>query len=169
MKKLDKLVLADFLEFFPEVDLPVTLTEDSSLEFSRINRPFTNKIIHKFILPIEDEVDDNTEFIPCFKIKDTLNFHALVYWKAGLMNYEFRLITIQPDGTLIDGKVIAGTLSNGETIIRTVSTIDTDWIIHTVVGEQAANTTQITTDSKAYSLELLGSGEIIFSLNEQLK
>lgn len=167
MKKVEKIDFEEFLAFFPEVDLPVTLTEESSLDFSNLNTPFTGESIFSYILPVEKEHDELTEYVPCFRMKDTNNFHAIIYWKASLLNYEYKLLTFNLLGEFIDGKVIAGTLTNGETIIRTVATIDEDWIIHTVIGEQAVRENKINTASKNYSLEILASGEIIFSLNEQ--
>ena len=167
MKKERNIGFDQFVDFFPEVDLPVTLTEESSLDFSRLNTPFSGEAVAKFIIPIEAETDEYTEYLPCFRLKNVGNIHALVYWKAGLLNYEYKMVTFDSDGMLIDGKVIAGTITNQETIVRTVSTIDEDWIIHTVVGQQEVNTNKLSTDSKSYTLELLATGEIIFSLNEQ--
>lgn len=166
MKK-QEVTFEDFLSFFPEIELPITLTQESSLEFSKHNRPLPGAIIQEFILPYETEKDELTEFLPCFKIPETNNFHAVVYWKAGLLTYEYKLITFDKNGKLIDGKVIAGTISNGESIIRTVSTIDPEWIIHSIVGEQKVKqSNKINTESKSFTLELLATGEIIFSLNE---
>lgn len=165
-----KITFEDFISFFPELEPPITLTEESSLEFSKHNKPLPAAAIHEFILPYETQADELTEFLPCFKIPETNTFHAVVYWKAGLLSYEYKMITFDQSGNFIDGKVIAGTISNGESIIRTVSTIDTDWIIHSVVGEQnATKSTKINTESKSFSLELLGTGEIIFSLNEKIQ
>lgn len=166
MKKKD-ITLEEMLSFFPELDLPVTLTEESALEFSNFNKALPFEALTKYILPYENEHDDLTEYVPCFRLKDTINIHALVYWKASLMNYEYKMFTLDKEGSFIDGKVIAGTLSNNETIIRTVSTIDEDWIIHSVVGEEHTKSTSLNTNSKAFTLELLATGEIIFSLNEQ--
>ena len=151
----------------PEIEMPVTLTEESSLEFSNYNKPLPTEFIQKFFLPHENGYDDLTEIIPCFKIAHTDDFYALVYWKAGLLTYEYKLITFSKVGEFIDGKVIAGTITNGETIIRTVATIDPDFIIHTVSGEQSVHSrSNLNTESKAFAMEILATGEIIFSLNE---
>lgn len=167
MKKERNIGFSQFVDFFPEIELPVTLTEASSLDFSRLNTPFSGEAIAKFIIPIEAETDEFTEYLPCFRIKNTGKIHALIYWKASLLNYEYKLVTFSNEGELIDGKVIAATITNQETIVRTVSTFDEDWVIHTVVGQQDVDSTSINKESKSYTLELLGSGEIIFSLNEQ--
>ncbi|MDA9773344.1 hypothetical protein N9B82_00190 [Saprospiraceae bacterium] len=166
MKKKD-ITVEEMLSFFPELELPITLTEESALDFSNHNKALPFEALAKFILPYEDVHDDLTEYVPCFRLENTINIHVLVYWKASLMNYEYKMMTIDQTGQFIDGKVIAGILSNGETIIRTVSTIDEDWIIHSVVGEENPSSTTPNTASKAFNLELLATGEIIFSLNEK--
>lgn len=157
---------SDFLEFFPEVELPVTLTEESAVNFSAINKAISLEAIDQFIIPHEAEHDELTEYVPCFRLPDTGNIHAIVYWKAGVLNYEYKLITYDKNAELIDGKVIAATITNGESIVRTVATIDPDWIIHSVVGEQKLDSRTPNTASKAFNLEMLATGEIIFSLNE---
>jgi hypothetical protein len=167
LKKERKIGFDQFVDFFPEIELPVTITEESSLDFSRLNTPFSGEAISKFIIPIEAETGEFTEYLPCFRLKDTGKIHALVYWKASLLNYEYKMVTFDNEGKLIDGKVIAGTITNQETIIRTVSTIDEDWIIHTVVGQQKSDSKELNTESQAYTLELIGTGEIVFSLNEE--
>lgn len=168
MKNKKNITLKEFLSFFPELELPITLTEESSLTFSMNNKTLPFEALATFILPQEDEHDDLTEYVPCFRLKDTPGIHAIVYWKAGVLNYEYKMLTLESDGKYIDHKVIAGTISNGESIIRTVSTIDEDWIIHSVVGEEKINTKTINTSSEAFNLELLATGEIIFSLNEKI-
>jgi hypothetical protein len=167
LKKERNIGFDQFVDFFPEIELPVTLTEESSLDFSRLNTPFKGEAIAKFIIPIEAETDEFTEYLPCFRLKNTGDIHVLVYWKASLLNYEYKMVTFSKEGSLIDGKVIASTITNKETIVRTVSTIDEDWVIHTVAGQQEVESTTINKESKSYTLELLGTGEIIFSLNEE--
>jgi len=166
MKKND-ITVEEMLSFFPELELPITLTEESAVDFSNHNKALPFEALVKFILPYENEHDDLTEYVPCFRLMKTFDIHVLVYWKASLMNYEYKMLTMTKDGTFIDGKVIAGMLSNNETIIRTVSTIDEDWIIHSVVGEENTKSNTLNTNSRAFTLELLATGEIIFSLNEQ--
>jgi len=166
MKKKE-ITLEEMLSFFPELELPITLTEESAVDFSNHNKALPFEALATFILPREEVHDELTEYVPCFRLQNTNDIHVLVYWKASLMHYEYKMLTLDKSGEFIDGKVIAGTLSNGETIIRTVSTIDTDWIIHSVVGEEKANSNKINTASRAFTLEILATGEIIFSLNEQ--
>lgn len=164
--KYDEITFDDFLNFFPELELPITLTEESAKDFSMHNKALPGIIIQKYILEENEEWDDLSEIVPCFRVPDTNDFYAMVYWKASLQNYEYILVTYDKAGNFLDGKVIAGMVFNEETIIRTVSTMDQDWIIHVAVGEENINKTTETKQPRAFNMELLGTGEIIFSLND---
>ena len=65
--------------------------------------------------------------------------HAIVLWKAGLLNYEYFIITFDKKGNLIEKKMVAGTQVKGDALLRTVTTIKEDWTIASVVGVVAAN------------------------------
>ena len=78
--KQPKLNFIDFLEKFPEVELPVFLGPESHHDFSQKNEPLPQVMTDWFIAPFEeDEVDELTEFIPCFRIPETYEFYAIVY------------------------------------------------------------------------------------------
>lgn len=158
-----------FLKYFPEIDLPIILTEEAAHAFSSQNEPFHPQSIRQFIAPFHlDELDDMTEFVPCFKIPDTHGFHAIIYWKAGLMNYEYILMTFTEKGDIIDRRVIAGTFSDGQLLTTSVATIEEDWIIHVVTGQSASDKlhTYAASDSKAFNLELLPDGTITTIIDE---
>lgn len=163
MSKKPVISFAHFLEIFPEIELPVTLTDDSSRHFSRENDPFPPLVIEQFLVPLEEDVyDEYTEFVPCLRIPNTFQFHAMVYWKAGLMTYDYVLVTYTDKGELIDKKVIAGTKLEGDALAMVVATIDDDWMIHVVGGVSSA--TQKVFDpsqSQSFHLELLPTGQII--------
>ena len=166
MQKTPKVTFQDFLDKFPEIELPVTISADMELEFSRRNEPLSAIMIEKLIAAIEGETPDEfTEFVPCFKLPKTDGFHAIVYWKAGLMNYQYVLATMDLKGTLIDKSVIAGTYSDGNMLVQSVATIEEDWIIYIVSGQSHADKTKEydASASKAFNLELLATGEIITS------
>lgn len=160
-----KLNFGHFLEKFPEISLPITLTEESATAFSRTNEPLSDTLIQEYLLPIEpEEVDELTEFVACVRIPETHEFFAVIYWKAALMNYQYVLATFSKKGELIDRKVIAGTYSDGNTLIQSVATIEEDWIIYVVSGKTSANATSYdASSSKSFNLELLATGEIIRS------
>lgn len=152
-----------FLERFPEVKLPVTLGEDSHHDFSRSNEPLNKLMIQQYILPLDDgPVDEYTEFIACVRIPETYEFHAIIYWKAGLMTYQYSLVTFTKKGLLIDKRVIAGTFSDGKMLTKSMATIDEDWIIYVVSGQASSSKSAYdASSSTAYKLELLPDGKII--------
>lgn len=163
MNKRAKLSFQDFLNAFPEAELPVDLTEETRSIFGKENKPLAKRVIEEFIVPIDNDIDEFTEYIPCFKIPRTGDFHAVVLWKAGLMNYEYFIITFDKKGNLIEKKMIAGTQVKGDALLRTVTTIKEDWTIASVVGVVSAN------DDLAYDpatsldsmLELTPEGKIL--------
>jgi len=159
---------SQFLDFFPPVDLPINLTDETLMVFSKENKPLPSPFVAEYIMKHDNtEPDEFTEYVPCFRIPDTDNFQAVVYWKAQLLNYEFHIITFDNKGEFITGKVLGGTITNGDTVIKSVASIDKDWIITIVTGEDDVhNLIYNPEESKAYSMELLSTGDIIFSLNE---
>jgi hypothetical protein len=125
----------DFLQYFPEVKLPVTLTEGSYQEFSAVLPPLPVAMIEQFLMSAEEEDDGMTEYIPCFRLPDVAGYKALVYWKAGLLNYEYIVQTYTNDGRgIIDNHVVAGTFVNGTEITQAVARIDPDRMIYTATG-----------------------------------
>ncbi len=157
-----RISFSHFLEKFPEVELPVTLGEEAHHAFARENSPMPVQMIEQFILPIEQEpADDYTEFVACMKIPKTGDFHAIIYWRAGLLNYQYTLATFTNKGEWIDKRVIAGTFSDGEMLTTSVATIDEEWVIYVVTGRAgAADPSYDASSSMAYKLELLPDGKI---------
>ena len=151
-----------FVQLFPEEELPISITEDSASEFSLENEPLPQKGIDEFLLPIEPDSDELTEFVPGFRIRGLKDIYAILYWKAGLLNYQYVLATFEKSGKLIDKHVIAGTVSDGRSIVRSVARIDEDMTIYMVSGmfegsEEEYNASQ----SMAKELELLADGRMI--------
>lgn len=163
MKKEKQVAFTHFLEKFPELDLPVTLSEDAHYEFSRKNDPLPQLMIQQYLVHPEEEIsEDYDEYVPCFRVKGIEKFHALVYWKAGLMNYQYVMITYDLKGVVIDRSVIAGTKVVDQSLIRSVATVDEDWIIYVVAGvAQAESNVFDPSSSKTFHLELLATGKII--------
>lgn len=162
--KEPRVSFSHFLEKFPEIDLPVTLNDESHHLFSRENDPLPEPMIAQFIHPVEEEADDEcTEYITCFRLKDTHGFHAVVYWRAGLMNYHYMMVTFTKQGDIIDKRVIGGTFSDGETLTQAVGTIDEDWEILIVSGQSPTGrgSSYDAATSTAYKLDLLPDGTIV--------
>lgn len=151
-----------FVKIFPEVQLPVSITEDSATEYSTDNDPFSERMIADFILPGEAEVDEFTEFIPGFRIAGLKDIIALVYWKAGLMNYQYILATYEMGGKSLDRQVIAGTFSDGNTIVRSVARIDTDLTIYIASGMvEGSDDAYDAGETTTRELELLPDGRVV--------
>ncbi len=161
-----------FLKHFSKEKLPLTLSDDNISYFDRKNRPLSPDVIRQFILQKVESVEENedeeyTEYIACNIIPDTQNFHAVVYWKGTLLEYDYIMATYDKNGVLINRKVIAGTRSDGQNLKRSVATIDEDWIINIIAGEQIKKDQHYDPlKSKLMTMELMANGEIIFSLQD---
>lgn len=165
-KKKEKVSFAHFLERFPEIELPVTLTDREHHTFSADNAPLPMAAIEQFLLPVEEmeEMDEFTEFIPCFSLPGTeeFGFTAIVYWKAQLLHYEYVMATFSKKGKLIDRKVIAGISSRESEVKQSVVTIDDDWMIYIVEGVKDEEKSFKADTSKAFQMELLADGRMVY-------
>ncbi|NND09375.1 MAG: hypothetical protein HKN87_23630 [Saprospiraceae bacterium] len=155
--------------FFPKIDLPITLSVETHHIFSKENKPIPLGLIATFLsTDHEQDQDGFTEYIACFKLPTEGRFSALVYWRASLMEYEYILTTFERSGRRISSKVIAGTKSNGESILRRIATIDEDGLITVAEGiQEAADRHYDPLDSRTYQLELTSTGDILHMLEEQ--
>jgi len=160
--KNKKATFKGFLSKFPPVEFPITLGNDSHHIFSQTNDPLNTLLIEQYIALMEGPIaDDFTEVIPCFSIPNTFEFHAIVYWKAGLMDYQYILATFTKDGQPISRKVIGGTYSDGESITQSIATIDSDWTIHIVTGQSNLEVEYDASKSTAIAVELLPDGHFM--------
>jgi len=133
--QIPKFDFIDFVEKFPLVEMPVTLGEDTHHTFSMENNPLPQAFVDQYIAPFEAvEPDEFTEYIPCFSIDCEEEYVLLVWWKAGLLTYQYYLGTFTEKGKAIDRKVIAFTAINGDQIKRAVATIDGELSIHIAEG-----------------------------------
>ena len=156
-----------FLKHFSKEKLPITLSDETVSYFDRKNTPFNQSVIRQFIKQGESEDDELTEYVPCCIIPGTKDFHAVIYWRGMMLEYDFLLATFNKNGILINKKVIAGVRSDGKNVKRSVATIDEDWIISIVAGEQVGKETLYNPlKSQIMTMELMSNGEIIFSLQE---
>ncbi len=168
-----------FLKYFPEVELPILLGEDEHHTFSAENEMLPPDLVGKFLLqgeyefiPLmqdaleEVEEDDNAfiEYIPCFKLPDTDGFHAVVYWKADLLKYEYILNTFDLNGKSIAAHVVGGMKAEGNQVKQSVTHIQEDGFIYIAEGvaEYEVGTTDFDAlDGKTVRLELLNNGKIL--------
>ncbi len=151
-----------FLKTFPEIELPITLGENTHMEFSKRNDPLAGALIHQYIQAFEKlPSDELTEYIACFRIAKLKEFQAVVYWRAGLMDYRYILATYDKNGTQIDSRVIAGMYSDGEKLTQSVATIAQDWGISIATGQSDASSGEYDPEANTvFALELMPDGTI---------
>ncbi|HMQ07060.1 MAG TPA: hypothetical protein PKC30_07140 [Saprospiraceae bacterium] len=158
---------AVFLSYFPTIELPVTLNEETLDVFSRENKVLPAAAISHFILQWEGNHDDGmTEYIPCFALPAAEEFTGLVYWKGGIAKYEFILVTIGKDGRLISRKSLASTQFNSKSIRKSVAMIDEDLIVHIMAGALSDDKDYEASSSRAFCMEILSSGDVLFTMDE---
>jgi len=162
MTAIDPQQITLLLSFFPEVSPPLVLSEDLALTFSKSNAPLPMDLIVQTIAQWE-ELDEYTEIIPCLSLVINDKHKGIIYWKGSLLSYQYTLITILEEREIISRKIIAGTISNGKTIKKSVANIDEDLVIHSMVGESEINEKYNPHNSKAYSFEIRPDGQIVTS------
>jgi hypothetical protein len=149
----------DFVSKFPPVTMPVILGEDTHFTFSAENVPLPESLIEQFILPNDPlPPDEFTEYVPCFAIDCDEPYIALVWWKAGLLNYEYYLATFTEKGEFIQMKVIAGTRVQDQQIHRMVATIGEELNIVIVEGAADRDDSFDAEASKTIRYEILPDG-----------
>lgn len=159
--------LEALLHYFPKIQPPITLSEEIAHKFSSENVPLSQGLLAKYFAQWED-LDQFSEIIPCCQLESEYKFYTLIYWKASLLSHEYKVLTLSHKGSVIAQKVIAGMLSNGETIKETVATIDKDLCIYSAVGELSDMGRPYDPKmSAAFKFEILPDGNI-FSEKEVL-
>ena len=160
MSKLEKI-----LHYFPETELPVLISEDHLSEFEINSDPFPQVFIDEVLLVWEKEADEFTEFIPCFRLPKEEKFNAVVYWKGALLRYDFVMVTLDKNGELINKKSIASTIVHDNVIKKSVASIEPDLIINIIAGQTLDGEEYDASMSKAFAMEILPTGEIIFAMD----
>ena len=161
--------VSELLQFFPDVELPVVFTDETLNVFSQENPPIPNTIIQTVIAEWEGELDEFTEVIPCVLVDSNEDYHAIAYWKGGLLKYEYILVTIdarEETPTLISRKVIGSTITENEIIKKSVASIDPDMIIHIIAGAGSAKGEYSADQSQAFTMEIQTTGDILFSFGD---
>jgi len=161
------LSFGELLGYFPPVELPITLTSDIHHIFLRENKPLPEAFITKFLQPPNEEADPYTEYAACFRLPGSDQYQAIVYWKASLMTYEYILATYQPSGRFITSRIIGGTKSDGESLLKRIATIDEESLILIAEGigpldERQYNANQ----SHTFQLEIAETGDILHMIIE---
>lgn len=153
-----------FLEYFPSIELPVTLGERTHHLFSRQNDPLPPQVIEQYLLPIEEDTPDElTEFVPGFRVRGKQGFVGLVYWKAGLLNYQYRLVTFHlKSEQFIAQRVLAGLYYDGLELTQSVATITPELQIYVVSGQQQSGIENYQAGgSTAQRFQISSTGKIV--------
>ncbi|MBL7814928.1 MAG: hypothetical protein JNL70_07960 [Saprospiraceae bacterium] len=151
-----------FAQKFPEIELPVTIRDDSNHDFEQ-NSPLSDAMIADFISRYEPTVmDDFTEYMACFSLPKApkQEYQALVYWKAALMQYDYVLATYSLDGNMIDKKAVAGTKVKGDAVQHILATIDEKLAIFVAEGAATEGEDYDPNSTKTHRFEILPNGRI---------
>lgn len=164
-KKKNRITFQNFLNFFPPVELPYTITSDTQRLISQKCDPLSATWMFNFVLGKDEVVDDFTEYMPCFSIPNTGNFFAIVFWEAGIEGSTYYLTTFTANGVLIDKSKIAGTKYDKDGLYQMVCTISPSWLFSCAEGRLDAqgNTAPVSSNENHLhsSLQLTGDGEIV--------
>ncbi|MBK7633434.1 MAG: hypothetical protein WAT46_18355 [Saprospiraceae bacterium] len=157
--------LERILHYFPETTLPVLISDDHLSDYEAESEPFPQSFIEEVLLLWEKDADEFTEFIPCFRLPKEEKFETVVYWKGGLLRYDFILVTLDKNGQIINKKSIASTIVNDNIIKKSVAAIEPDLIINIIAGQTLDGEEYDANMSKSFSMEILPSGEVIFAFD----
>lgn len=169
MKNQVSKTLEELLKYFPKLDPPMTLSGEVTHKFSSRNKAIPAQLIDKLFSKWES-MDEYSEIIPCFQLESAGEYFIIVYWKGGLLAYEYVLMTLNKKAGVIAKKVIAGTLSNNRTIKESVAVINEDLQIFSVVGETDINKSSYNPENSAsFYFEILPDGSISSTKEENEK
>lgn len=164
-KKTNRITFENFLNFFPLVELPYTITSETQRLISQKCDPLSANWMFNFVLGKDAIIDEYTEYMPCFAIPNAKDFFALVYWEAGIEGSTYYLITFSKNGILIDKSKIAGTKYDSDGLYQMVCTISPTWLFSCAEGrlDRKGNTAPVSSNEKHLhiSLQLTGDGEIV--------
>jgi hypothetical protein len=103
--------------------------------------------------------------VPCFRLPNLDDIHALVYWRAELLQYDYILASFDKSGTLLDAQSIGGTTIEGQTVRQRVATLEEDGFIFVAEGtahyEAGATTNFAAENGATYKIELRNDGKLV--------
>ena len=151
-----------FLDFFPIIEPPYTITEESSLAFSRENTPIPEDLWPMTFGEWEPDYiqSEEVEYVPCLQTKISDEFSTLVYWRASAMKYEYFLLTLTKDGKLIDRKLIAGLVAKEDNLVRMACSVDQNQIFYVTGGMESKSSNN---NTETFSIEVLPDGHFLIS------
>ena len=146
--------------FFQAIELPVIVSDEYLNAFETENPPLPIEFVET-VLTWEKEIDEFTEFVPCFRLPDMPKYIGIVYWRGRLYAYDFLLATMDERGKMISCKSIGGThIDANGSVTRSIASIDEDLTIKIMIGQSDDGVHYSADQSKSYFLEILENGEI---------
>ncbi len=153
-------VFGQYLDFFPDVEFPVVLSSEYMQIFSKENKPLPEHLTLKFMNQGSEAEGNDLEYIACFKFPPQKNFHAVIFLKIDIMNYQYILQTFDAKGVEIDRKKIAGMEVVENELKENVALIDEDLIILNMKGSQDINEDFDIKERTSFAYEILEDGKI---------
>jgi hypothetical protein len=159
-------LFAEFIEFFPPLVLPLSLLPDIR-QIPSDSLPLPLAMLEEFILPLEgSEADEYTEYIPYGHLINIGDFYAVIYWKAGVMRYEYVLATYDKEGTVISHAIIGGMRSDEEGMLHSVAVIKEDKTITIAEGFYPDKAVHNGDQTNTYEMNIDSSGQINYDIDE---
>lgn len=159
-----RITLRQVLDKFPEVELPVTLGEETHHVFSRRNDPIPALMVEQYLQEWDGmEPDEHTEYVACFRIPISDHVVGVVYWRAGLLEYRYELVTLdRKSGQVIAKQTLGGTLFDGMDVTQSVATISEEKTIYIASGQRQAGVDGYSAaGSTAQRLQLTEAGKVV--------
>lgn len=155
-----------FLSFFPKSDLPLTIQHSDHHVYSKANDPLPDSLLREFIIPYLDfEVDEFTEFLPCFQFESKYKLHHVILWTARLMHYSFYLLNFDRNGRFLDLLEIAGFYSEKNQIVQKMTHVDADAKIFLVEAGLSELQQELNPEkTRKWKIEILPDGSLESSL-----
>jgi hypothetical protein len=124
-----------------------------------------------FILPFEsDEIDEFTEYVPFGRINGLRDFYVMIYWKAGVLRYEFILATYSNEGEPLSHAIVGGLRYEEEGVLHSVAVIHEDLSITIAEGIAETDDADMNPDqTQTYLMAILPTGIITYETNEESK
>lgn len=168
--KLTSVDFGQFIDFFPELELPVILTDESIHSFSKMNTPLPMAAIVEYLVDTEEELDEFTEFVPCFRFQVSEEILAVVYWQGSLLSYDYYILSIDIKRLrLISKKIIAGTKILNNAFFKSNAVITPEFEIEVLVNSYKTSDQMYPTNSVNYHIEIMTDGSFVSEKETFLK
>lgn len=133
--------------------------------------PLPGVLQEAYILPFEsDEIDEFTEYVPFGKLSGIRDFHAMIYWKAGVLRYEYILATYSAEGEPLSHAIVGGLRYEEEGVLHSVAVIHEDMSITIAEGIAETDQSGLNADqTQTYQMAILPTGIITYETHDETK